>query len=79
MLNQYDFEPGMPPLPTPTWTLFVGTNYDGQVFDFEASTNLTDWSVISTGTDIWGVVSFIETNHINFRQRFFRAVHAPGP
>jgi len=71
-LVQYEV---LPPTPMPVFTLqlFVGTNLNGQVFVAQASTNLTDWSNLGTGTNVWGVVTVTETNRISFRQRFFRA------
>jgi hypothetical protein len=79
-LSQYESESGPPPLPTPMFTmqLFVGTNLNGQLFDLQSSTNLIDWSDLGTGTNVWGVVTIAETNHLHFRQRFFRAFPVSG-
>jgi len=75
-LIQYESPPTFP-LPWPTFQIFVGTNLNGKVFAIESSTNLTDWSFLANATNVWGVLTFIETNHLYFRQRFFRAYPLP--
>ena len=75
-LIQYEAPPPIP-VPTLTLQLFVGTNLTGHAFAIQSSTNLTDWSVLGTGTNVWGVVSVTETNRLSFRQRFFRAMPLP--
>ena len=75
-LIQYDSPPPIP-VPTLTLQLFVGTNLTGHVFEIQSSTNLTDWSVVGTGCNIWGVVSVTETNRLSYCQRFFRAMPLP--
>jgi len=76
-LVQFDAEPTVP-LPQFTLQIFVGTNLNGQAFVIQSSTNLIDWSVVGTGTNVWGVVTVVETNHGYFRQRFFRASPVSG-
>jgi len=40
----------------------------------QASTNLVDWSTISSNTAPSNIISFIDTNAINFESKFYRAV-----
>jgi len=77
-LLQNEPQPSVPPLPVLTLQLFVGTNLNGQAFTIQSSTNLIDWSVLATATNVWGVVSFTETNRAFFRQRFIRAIPLSG-
>ncbi|NOS71474.1 MAG: hypothetical protein HOP33_16305, partial [Verrucomicrobia bacterium] len=76
-LIQYESQPHLPLLPL-MMQLFVGTNLNGQVFVIQSSTNMIDWSDLGTGTNVWGVVTVTETNRVNFRQRFFRALPHSG-
>lgn len=76
-LSQYESSVNPPP-PVMMFQLFVGTNLNGQLFDIQCSTNLIDWTDMGIGTNIWGIVKVPETNHMLFRQRFFRALPLSG-
>ena len=40
----------------------------------QASTNLVDWSTISSNTTPSNTISFTDTNSLNFESRFYRAL-----
>jgi hypothetical protein len=79
-LIQYESDSGPPPLPLAgiQLQLFVGTNLNGQVFAIKCSTNLIDWSDLGTATNVWGIVTITETNHLLFHQRYFHAIPVSG-
>ena len=56
------------------------SNQFGQLFDLyavEASTNLTEWIVVSTNTVVGGTFSQVETDVHVFEQRFYRVRLVP--
>jgi hypothetical protein len=46
---------------------------EGRQYVLEASTNLTEWVLISTNTVVGGTISLVETDVYAFEQRFYRA------
>ena len=49
----------------------------GRQYVLEASTNLTEWIVISTNAVVGGATSFMEADVRIFPQRFYRARLVP--
>ena len=65
------------PLPRPAQPSFQFQIYGspGHLYEIQASTNLTTWTVISTSTaDANGRVQFTEPDAVNLPNRFFRAI-----
>jgi len=49
----------------------------GQTYIFEASTNLVEWTPLSTNVSPSGVLLFIDSGATNYPYRFYRALQAP--
>ena len=55
------------------------TGSPGDVQQIEVSTNLMNWTLLTTLTNITGVVTFTVPVTIGLPQRFFRSVISPSP